>query len=110
MCGRSPECNSLPEPAGPTDEQFVYELTEAGLKLLAEQGAAAGAPQERERRRRAVGARRPGTVSALHRGADVAPVPYLRIAGEWLRQVGFDIGREYEVAVASGQLTIRLQA
>jgi hypothetical protein len=120
MCELSSESTSLPEPSGPTDEQFVYQLTEAGVKVLEEQPApaitAAGEPQVQElrsaeRARRVRGRdRRSGKVSSLQRGGAAAPVPYLRIAGEWLRQVGFDIGREYEVAIASGQLTIRVQS
>ena len=120
MCKRSPESTRLPEPSGPTDEQFVYQLTEAGLKVLGDQPvpaiAVAGEPQAQERRpgeraRRVRGSdRRSGKVSFLQRGGATTPVPYLRIAGEWLRQVGFDIGREYEVAVANGQLTIRVQS
>jgi hypothetical protein len=62
---------------------------------------------ERARKVRADG-RRPGTVSALRREGAVVPVPYLRMAGEWLRQVGFNIGRDYEVAVTSGRLTIQI--
>jgi Toxin SymE, type I toxin-antitoxin system len=131
MCGRSPECTSLPEPSGPTDEQFVYQLTEEGLKLLTEHAATTGkaAPvravpvaaiagtlevQERRRRRgeraRKVreDGRRPGTVSALRRDGAARPVPYLRIAGEWLRQQGFEVGCDYEMAVTAGRLTIQL--
>ncbi len=132
MCGRSPESISLPEPSGPTDEQFVYQLTEAGLKVLQEHAAATGTAAyaravpvvavagvlraEERRRQRAEQARRardngrrPGTVSALQRDGAAVPVPCMRIAGEWLRQVGFDIGCGYEVAVDSGRLTIQLR-
>lgn len=131
MCGRSPESTSLPEPSGPTDEQFVYQLTEAGLKVLEEHAAAtgtaahaqavpvaaiAGALRAEERRRRRTeqgrrardNGRRPGIVSALRRDGATVAVPYLRIAGEWLRQAGFEIGCDYEVAVDSGRLTIQL--
>jgi hypothetical protein len=34
-------------------------------------------------------------------------VPDLRLAGRWLRKVGFDLGQRFEVEVEAGKLTIR---
>lgn len=129
MCGHTSNSTSLPEPSGPTDDRFVYQLTAAGKKALEAYEEATGLPahvgvvpvaavaaaiEEEERRRhrrdRAEKARengqRLGTVSVRWQGT--AKVPHLRISGDWLRQAGFEVGRQYEVAVTAGRLTIQL--
>ena len=37
-------------------------------------------------------------------------VPYLRLRGEWLRDAGFDIGRNVKVEVSGGRLMIEVCA
>jgi Toxin SymE, type I toxin-antitoxin system len=128
MCGRSGNCSSLPEPSGPTDERFVYHLTEEGRRVLAAHDRAAGgsshcrmrrtaavaAALEREARRERGRARRraardaglrSGTVCGRWQGR--ARVPDLRLSGHWLRQAGFDLGQGYEIEVQAGRLTIQ---
>jgi hypothetical protein len=129
MCERSSECTSLPEPSGPADDQYVYQLTAEGKRALAEHERATGTPvhtraapvaavaaelkkeeRRRHRKERARKAResghRIGTVCGRWR--EGGQVPDLRISGAWLRQAGFDVGPEYEVAVTNGHLAIQL--
>ena len=127
MRGRDGESTNRPEPAGPTDERFVYHLTDEGRKALEELERATGvaahqkaarveaiapelAREERRERRRSrarsarARGRRFGTVCGRWRGQ--GDVPDLRMSGAWLRGAGFERGREFEVAVAEGRLTI----
>jgi hypothetical protein len=128
MCRRGSESTSLPEPSGPADDRFVYQLTKEGKEALEEYERATGtsthtraAPlaavaaevrkeerrqrrKERTRKARESG-HRFGTVCGRWR--EGVTVPDLRISGAWLRQVGFDVGREYEVAITNGRLTIQ---
>ena len=46
-----------------------------------------------------------GTVCARWR--DGRRLPDLRLTGRWLEDAGFSRGREYEVAVEAGKLTIQ---
>jgi hypothetical protein len=45
------------------------------------------------------------TVCGRYRGS--RKVPDLRLMGQWLEQAGFDLGRQCEVQVQPGTLTIR---
>jgi hypothetical protein len=68
----------------------------------------AGKSDERKRRRRkearARGVRL-GTVCGRWR--DGRRLPDLRMTGRWLEDAGFELGREYEVEVEAGKLTIQ---
>lgn len=121
------EDSTLPEPTGPEDERFVYNLTPEGQQVLAEHERATGArlhepaapatevadavDRETRRRRRKARAqrarrrgRRFGTISHRWSGNDY--VPSLRISGKWLRRAGFDQQQEFEITVRNGQLVI----
>ena len=128
MCGRINDSTSLPEPSGPIDERFVYRLTAEGKKALEDCERSTGKPaysracctseiaealdsearrqgkrqRRKEARQRGV---RLGTVSSRWR--DGRPLPELRMTGRWLEAAGFDLGREYEVEVVAGKLTIQ---
>jgi Toxin SymE, type I toxin-antitoxin system len=128
MCGRSTNSTSLPEPSGPIDERFVYRLTDEGKKALAECERSNGKPAasrarctsevaealDSESRRES---KRQRTKQARQRGARLGTVcgrwrdgrrqPELRMTGRWLEEAGFDLGRQYEVGVAAGKLTIQ---
>ena len=130
MRGRTEESTNPPatlEPTGPTDERFVYSLTEAGKRALdrhrAETGetthceaapleavAPAVADEAYRRRRRArverarSRGRRAGTVCGRMR--TTGRVSDLRLSGQWLQEAGFGIGQPYEVEVDNGRLTI----
>ena len=128
MCGRSTDSTSLLEPSGPIDERFVYRLTAEGKKALEECERSNGKPAstkacctsevaealESESRREGKRQRRN---HARQRGARLGTVcsrwragrrqPEIRMTGRWLEAAGFDLGREYEVDVAAGKLTIR---
>lgn len=128
MCGRTVQSTNLPEPSGPTDDRFVYHLTDAGRLALKESRRKTGAPTHpgttrgsavtaelspaSRRRRRAARAkkarqngRRFGTVCGRWRKH--RRVPDLRLSGDWLRQAGFELGQEFEVEVVAGRLTIQ---
>ena len=128
MSGRAHHSTNLPEPTGPFDDRFVYRLTPGAKKLLAEHGRGNGKPAftearctpavtealdsdawlERKRRRRKEARERGlrlGTVCARWR--DGRRLPDLRMTGRWLEDAGFDLGREYEVEVEAGKLTIQ---
>jgi len=128
MCGRGNDSTSLPEPSGPIDERFVYRLTVEGKKALEEcersngkpayskarctsevaEALAADARRESKRQRRRQARQRGlrlGTVSSRWR--DGRRFPELRMTGRWLEDAGFDLGQEYEIAVAAGRLTIQ---
>jgi hypothetical protein len=127
MDGPAEHSTNLPEPTGPTDERFVYELTPEGRRALAEREAATGerlhraaAPysevaeaveRERTRRRREAlrheakrNGHRFGTVSYRWNGKK--QLPHLRLSGQWLHDAGFAVGRELEIEVAEGRLVI----
>jgi len=120
------------EPTGPTDDRFVYHLTAEGRRVLdaherancctthrpaaaraavAEQVAA----HDRSARRKARAAEaaagnggggiRFGTVGYRWQGA--TRVPEVRLAGKWLREAVFDFGKELEIRVERGRLTIQ---
>jgi Toxin SymE, type I toxin-antitoxin system len=128
MCGRGTDSTSLPEPSGPIDERFAYRLTAEGKKALAECERSNGKPAftkarctsevaealDSESRRESKSQRtkqarqrgvRLGTVCSRWR--DGRRLPELRITGRWIEDVGFDLGRQYEVGVAAGKLTIQ---
>jgi Toxin SymE, type I toxin-antitoxin system len=127
MCERDSQFTSLPDPAGPADDQFVYQLTAEGKRALEEHERATGTPvhtraapvaavaaerkhEERRQLRRELARKagesghRVGTVCGRWR--EGGKVPDLRISGAWLRKAGFDVGQVYEVAVTNGHLTI----
>lgn len=126
MHGPTQNSSSLPAPAGPTDDGFVYRLAPAAKQILSEHQNG-GAPlfepaaplsevreavdaETRRRRREHLyrrarqRGRRLGTISSLWRGRKRQP--FLRLSGEWLRDAGFDAGRHFEVAVEEGRLVI----
>ena len=128
MCGRSNDSTSLPEPSGPIDERFVYRLTAEGKKALEDCERSNGKPayskarctsevaealdtdarREGKRQRRKQARQRGvrlGTVCSRWR--DGRRLPEVRLTGRWLEEAGFDLGREYEVDVADGKLTIQ---
>jgi hypothetical protein len=113
---------------GPFDHSFGYRVTEEGIKALAEHEARHGKPalrkvrppdvigealeseawreQTRQRRKRAQDrGHRLVTVCGKWRGRK--RIPDLRLMGLWLRTAGFDPGRQCEVEVEAGTLTIR---
>jgi hypothetical protein len=125
----------LPEPTGPEDDRFVYELTPKALRVLAEhQGTIAegddeqpGAPLARpvartsairdaiedetrrqRRRRRTREARDRGRrfATVSHCNRDNGRQPYIRLTGQWLREAGFDLGTELEIDITRGRLTL----
>jgi toxic protein SymE len=128
MCGRSSDSTSLPEPSGPFDERFVYRLTPEGKKALEACRCSNGKPAftrvpctsevaealESEARREGKRQRRR---QARQRGVRLGTVcgrwrngrrrPDLRMTGRWLEEAGFRLGREYEVEVEAGKLTIQ---
>ena len=132
MCGRRSDSTTLPQsladPAGPIDDRFGYRVTEEGMKVLAEYEERHGKAVLRKvrlpdtvaealedeawrvrTRQRTKKARARGhrllTVCGKWRGAK--RVPDLRLMGMWLRSAGFDPGRQCEVEVEAGTLTIR---
>ena len=128
MCGPGTDSTSLPEPSGPIDERFVYRLTAEGKEALEECERSNGKPAyskarctlevaealeseagregKRQRRKQAWqrGARL-GTVCSRWRAG--RQLPEIRMVGCWLEEAGFDLGQEYEIDVAVGQLTIQ---
>jgi len=125
----APPAEALPEPTGPTDDRFVYTLTEAGLRALIAAQAQSGdqavlfepvaraslvaeaLPHEarqvararlaREARRRD---RRLGTVSRCSAGGQ--PRPMLRLTGAWLTRAGFGVGQRFTVEPTAGRLVL----
>lgn len=128
MCERRSQSTTLPEPTHPTDDGFGYRVTDEGMKALAEYQKRHGKPvlrkvrlsdivaealedeswRERTRRRRKE-ARKRGhrLVTVCGKRRRKKRVPDLRLMGLWLRSAGFDPGRQCEVAVEPGTLTIR---
>ena len=128
MCEPRSQSTTLPEPTGLTDDSFGYRVTEEGLKALAEYQERHGKPvlrevrlpdvvaealedqcwRERTRQRRKE-ARQRGhrLVTVCGKWRRKKRVPDLRLIGLWLRSAGFDPGRQCEVAVEAGTLTIR---
>jgi hypothetical protein len=128
MCGRRSDSTTLPEPTGHTDDSFGYRVTEEGLKALAEYEERHGKAvlrkvrlpdavaealedeswRERTRQRRKE-VRKHGhrLVTVCGKWRSKERVPDLRLMGLWLRRAGFDPGRQCEVAVEAGTLTIR---
>ena len=120
---------SLPEPSGHIDERFVYRLTAEGKKALEQCERCNGKPayskarctsevaealeadawREGKRQRRKE-ARQPGvrlgTVTSQWR--DGRRFPEVRMTGRWLEEAGFELGREYEIGVEAGRLTIQV--
>jgi hypothetical protein len=117
-----------PEPTGPIAHSFGYRVTEEGIKALAEYEERHGRPvlrqvrlpvivaealeseawreRTRQRRKKAqVGGHRLVTVCGKWRSR--RRIPDLRLMGLWLKSVGFEPGRQCEVAVEAGTLTIR---
>lgn len=47
------------------------------------------------------------TISAIS-SYNYKPVPYIRMQGRWLRQLGFEIGRKIEVEEHEGLMVIRV--
>jgi len=47
--------------------------------------------------------------SNMHRTSYGAPVPYLRLSGNWLEQAGFTPGQKVAVTVGESGLTIQLE-
>jgi hypothetical protein len=117
----------LPEPSGPTDERFVYHLTDEGRRVLAEHEADTGeqlhlpaarfaeiaeaAEREQRRQRREALAEqakqnghRVGTIS--YRWKNEKQFPLLRLSGDWLAEAGFPLGQLFRVTVNDGQLVI----
>ena len=114
--------------AGPFDDSFGYRVTEEGLQALEEYEKRHGKPavrriplpetvaealateaehEQRRRRRKEAHARghRMVTVCSLNRGRQ--EVPDLRLRGQWLERAGFHLGRQCEIEVTPGTLTIR---
>jgi hypothetical protein len=128
MCGRRSDSTTLPEPTGPTDDSFGYRVTEEGMKALVEYEERHGKPvlrkvslpdmvaealedeswRQRTRQHRKE-ARKRGRrlVTVCGKWRRKKRVPDLRLMGLWLRRAGFDPGRQCEVAVEAGTLTIR---
>jgi hypothetical protein len=123
MSGPAQHSTHLPEPSGPTDERFVYSLTEEGKRVLEEHQATTGEQlhipsarvseileaTEREtlRRRRAeamANGRRLGTISYRMMGEKQRPL--LRLSGSWLNEAGFPLGQHFEITVHDRQLII----
>jgi hypothetical protein len=131
---RVPAPAARPEdPIGPADERFVYHLTAEGRRALegwerahgraAHRPAAAKAAvaepcadHDRRARRKARAAEaaaagngdggvRFGTVGCRWRGD--GRVPEVRLAGKWLGEAVFDFGREFEITVEPGRLTLQ---
>jgi hypothetical protein len=113
---------------GPFDAGFGYRVTEEGLKALEEYEQRHGKPalrrlplpdtvaealateaehEARHRRRKEARARgrRMVTVCSLNRGRQ--EVQDLRLRGQWLERAGFHLGRQCEIEVSPGTLTIR---
>ena len=128
MCERRSQSTTLPEPTGPTDDSFGYRITEEGMKALAEYQERHGKPVLRKvrlpdivaealedeswrecTRQRRKEARKRGhrLVTVCGKWRHKKRVPDLRLMGLWLRSAGFDPGRQCEVAVEDGALTIR---
>lgn len=124
---QSATCTSA-EPFGPFDTCFGYRVTEEGLRALAEYELVHGRPAFRDeplaesvaeavetearrertrlRRNRArARGRRLLTVCGRQQGGREAPD--LRMTGHWLEEAGFGPGRQYEVEVEPGKLTLR---
>jgi len=121
------------DPAGPTDDRFVYHLTTEGRRALeswerehgrdAHRPAAAKAAvaeqcaaHARRARRKARAAQaaaasngaagiRFGTVGYRWRGD--SRVAEVRLAGKWLGEAVFDFGKEFEITVEPGRLTLQ---
>jgi len=127
MRGPTKHSTNLTEPSGPTDDRFVYHLTPAGQRLLADQEQATGTHlyrpaartaevadavqrETRRQRRKELAARarrngrRFGTISYRQRGG--RQLPALRVSGKWLREAGFDLGQEFEITIDDGRLVI----
>ncbi|HSL83492.1 MAG TPA: SymE family type I addiction module toxin [Thermoanaerobaculia bacterium] len=116
------------ESGGPTDDNFGYRVTEEGMKALAEYEELHGKPmfrkvrlpdvvaealrdeawreRTRQRRKRAK-ERGHRLLTVCGRSRDRKRVPELRLMGLWLRTAGFDPGRQCEIEVEAGTLTIR---
>jgi hypothetical protein len=39
----------------------------------------------------------------------LAPMPFLRLRGRWLKQAGFDIGARVRVSVEAGKLVLEIE-
>ena len=114
--------------AAPDDDACGYRVTKEGLQALADYEQRHGRTlvrklplpdtvaealateewhDERRQRRKEVQDRgnRMVTVCGRYRGS--RKVPDLRLMGQWLEQAGFDLGRQCEVEVTTGTLTIR---
>ena len=117
-----------PEPTGPFDPSFGYRLTEEGLKTLAdyekrhgkrvvrkvrlpdsvaEALESEGWRERTRRRRKAARARGRRLVTVCGKWRRKKRVPDLRLMGLWLRSAGFEPGRQCEVEVEAGTLTVR---
>lgn len=128
MCERKSELTSRPESSGPIDTSFGYRVTEEGMKALEEYEKRHGKPvlrkvdlphaarhsidsqtrQERRRqRRKKAQARGHRLVTVCGKQRGNRRIPDLRLVGLWLEKAGFDLGRQCEIEVGSGTLTIR---
>lgn len=47
------------------------------------------------------------TISSIS-GHKFKPVPYIRLQGRWLRELGFEIGRKIEVEESENLIVIRI--
>lgn len=127
MSGPTQHSTNPPKPSGPTDERFVYHLTDEGRRVLAEHEGTTGEQlhlpaaryteiaeaAEREQRRQEREAlveqaksngHRLGTIS--YRWRNEKQFPLLRLSGDWLREAGFDLGQHFQITVNDRQLII----
>lgn len=128
MCERKSEFTSRPEPTGPIDTSFGYRVTEEGMKALEEYEKRHGKPvlhkvdrpraaphsidtetreERRRQRRKKAQARGHRLVTVCGKQRGNRKIPDLRLVGLWLEKAGFDLGRQCEIEVGSGTLTIR---
>lgn len=114
--------------ANPDDDSLGYRITAEGLQALADYEQRHGRTlvrnlplpdtvaealateewhEERRQRRKEVRDRGNRIVTVCGRYRNRRKVPDLRLMGQWLEQAGFDLGRQCEVEVEPGTLTIR---
>lgn len=114
--------------AAPDDEAFGYRVTKEGLQALADYEQRHGRTlvrklplpdtvaealateewhDERRQRRQEVRERGNRMVTVCGRYRNRRKVPDLRLMGQWLEKAGFDLGRQCEVEITTGTLTIR---
>lgn len=64
--------------------------------------------RRRERRAHQAGIAKPAACSPPPHFQEELKVPYLKIRGRWLRQMGFDVGRKLQIEACAGVITIKL--